>query len=118
VDKGRGRGVRVWVHGQRVGREWAEGAESGSRGALVAERGASGRVSQGMWDHGQARQSVCVCVQSLCVCVCVCVSVCAREQRGTETAFAPYAQVLLRSVRPHGGMRGPGFPEADNKRLI
>jgi hypothetical protein len=119
VEKGRGRGVRVWVHGQRVGREWAEGAESGSRGALVAERGALGRVSQGMWDHGQARQSLCVCVSvCLCVCVCVCLCVRAREQRGTETTFAPYAQVLLRSVRPHGGMRGPGFPEADNKRLI
>jgi hypothetical protein len=115
VEKGRGRGVHVWVHGQRVGREWAEGAGSGSRGALVAERGASGRVSQGMWDRGQARQSLCVCV---CECACACGVWCVREQRGTETTFAPYAQVLLRSVRPHGGMRGPGFPEADNKRLI
>jgi hypothetical protein len=87
VEKGRGRGVRVWVHGQRVGREWAEGAGSGSRGALVAERGASGRVSQGMWDRGQARQSLCACA---CVCVCVCVRVvCARAERHRDSLCPP-----------------------------
>jgi hypothetical protein len=108
--------VGAWAEGgQRVGRgcrEWITGGVGGGEGRVGASQ--SGHV--GPW-AGQA-VCVCVCVQSLCVCVCVCVSVCAREQRGTETAFAPYAQVLLRSVRPHGGMRGPGFPEADNKRLI
>jgi hypothetical protein len=123
------RGMRVeWTRGVDgecvcgcMGRGWAE---SGQRVPRVdhggrwwrrgARRGESVRACGTMDRPG----SLCVCVCSLCASVCVCVSVCAREQRGTETAFAPYAQVLLRSVRPHGGMRGPGFPEADNKRLI
>jgi hypothetical protein len=126
------RGMRVeWTRGVDgecvcgcMGRGWAE---SGQRVPKVdhggrwwrrgARWGESVRACGTMDRPGSLCASVrlCVCV-SVCVCVCLCVR--AREQRGTETTFAPYAQVLLRSVRPHGGMRGPGFPEADNKRLI
>jgi hypothetical protein len=135
-ERGGAAGMRVeWrrgVDGECVcgcmGRGWAE---SGQRVPKVdhggrwwrrgARWGESVRACGTMDRPGSLCASVCLCVcVSVCLCVCVCVCLCvrAREQRGTETTFAPYAQVLLRSVRPHGGMRGPGFPEADNKRLI